>query len=181
MTYGTTIRDLCLRFNPHALRIDEHRLVQFGVLQGIIRRICKVSQCVPLFHSFLFSATPYRVTRSRWTVSLFSFSPIFFFLNGSVSGVQTGDATGIAQETNDLFASALHRSGLLRRDLLSNGHVLPRIGRKNWSRCRHMRPLEVKRVNAPLLFPSFNSIILSTLAHRFSFHQTKSKQKKTIF
>ncbi|KAI9559768.1 hypothetical protein GHT06_013774 [Daphnia sinensis] len=41
MTYGTTIRDLCLRFNPHALRIDEHRLVQFGVLQGIIRRICK--------------------------------------------------------------------------------------------------------------------------------------------
>ena len=42
MTYGTTIRDLCLRFNPHALRIDEHRLVQFGVLQGIIRRICKV-------------------------------------------------------------------------------------------------------------------------------------------
>jgi len=41
MTYGTTIRDLCLRFNPHSLRIDEQRLVQFGVLQGIIRRIRK--------------------------------------------------------------------------------------------------------------------------------------------
>lgn len=44
MTYGTTIRDLCLRFNPHSLRIDEQRLVQFGVLQGIIRRIRKVSK-----------------------------------------------------------------------------------------------------------------------------------------
>ena len=43
MTYGTTIRDLCLRFNPHSLRIDEQRLVQFGVLQGIIRRIRKVN------------------------------------------------------------------------------------------------------------------------------------------
>ena len=52
MTYGTTIRDLCLRFNPHALRIDEHRLVQFGVLQGIIRRICKVSECFVLFVFF---------------------------------------------------------------------------------------------------------------------------------
>jgi len=41
MTYGTTIRDLCLRLNPHALRIDEQRLVQFGVLKGIIRRIQK--------------------------------------------------------------------------------------------------------------------------------------------
>jgi len=41
MTYGTTIRDLCLRFNPHALRIDEQRLVQFGVLRGLIRRIHK--------------------------------------------------------------------------------------------------------------------------------------------
>jgi len=41
MTYGTTIRDLCLRLNPHALRIDEQRLVRFGVLKGIIRRIQK--------------------------------------------------------------------------------------------------------------------------------------------
>ena len=44
MTYGTTIRDLCLRLNPHALRIDEQRLVQFGVLKGIIRRIQKVKR-----------------------------------------------------------------------------------------------------------------------------------------
>ena len=41
MTYGTTIRDLCLRFNPQSLQIDEQRLVQFGVLKGLIRRIHK--------------------------------------------------------------------------------------------------------------------------------------------
>lgn len=64
MTYGTTIRDLCLRFNPHALRIDEHRLVQFGVLQGIIRRICKVSECFVLFFFYgLFLLFPGRRLR----------------------------------------------------------------------------------------------------------------------
>lgn len=69
MTYGTTIRDLCLRFNPHALRIDEHRLVQFGVLQGIIRRICKVSECFVCFVFFLIisclSWTPSQITYSH--------------------------------------------------------------------------------------------------------------------
>ncbi|XP_054289536.1 GATOR complex protein NPRL2 [Macrosteles quadrilineatus] len=39
MTHGTTVRDLCLRFDPSALHIDERRLVQFGVLEGLIRRI----------------------------------------------------------------------------------------------------------------------------------------------
>lgn len=77
MTYGTTIRDLCLRFNPHALRIDEHRLVQFGVLQGIIRRICKVSECFVLFVFLIISSlswTPSQITYSHWTVNSVSFT-----------------------------------------------------------------------------------------------------------
>ncbi|XP_066998360.1 GATOR1 complex protein NPRL2 [Anabrus simplex] len=41
MTYGTTLRDLCLRFNPRSLQIDERRLVQFGLLHKLIRRIHK--------------------------------------------------------------------------------------------------------------------------------------------
>lgn len=41
MTRGTTIRDLCLRFNPSGLNINERKLVQFGVLEGLIRRIHK--------------------------------------------------------------------------------------------------------------------------------------------
>ena len=69
MTYGTTIRDLCLRFNPHALRIDEHRLVQFGVLQGIIRRICKVSECFVLFFFLIISSL-------SWTPSQITYFPL---------------------------------------------------------------------------------------------------------
>jgi hypothetical protein len=41
MTRGTTIRDLCLRFGPSNLRINERKLVQFGVLEGLIRRVHK--------------------------------------------------------------------------------------------------------------------------------------------
>lgn len=44
MTHGTTVRDLCLRFDPSALHIDERRLVQFGVLEGLIRRIQRVNK-----------------------------------------------------------------------------------------------------------------------------------------
>ncbi|KAJ8970102.1 hypothetical protein NQ314_001392 [Rhamnusium bicolor] len=41
MTRGTTMRDLCIRFNPPNLRINERKLVQFGVLEEIIRRVHK--------------------------------------------------------------------------------------------------------------------------------------------
>ncbi|ENN71159.1 GATOR complex protein NPRL2-like [Dendroctonus ponderosae] len=41
MSRGTTIRDLCTRFNLANMRINERKLVQFGVLEGLIRRIQK--------------------------------------------------------------------------------------------------------------------------------------------
>lgn len=41
MTRGTTVRDLCVRFNPPNLRINERKLVQFGVLEQLIRRVQK--------------------------------------------------------------------------------------------------------------------------------------------
>ncbi|XP_067008968.1 GATOR1 complex protein NPRL2 isoform X2 [Anabrus simplex] len=47
MTYGTTVRDLCIRLNPHPLRINERKLVQFGVLEGLIRRIQKYPVFLP--------------------------------------------------------------------------------------------------------------------------------------
>lgn len=43
MTHGTTIRDLCQRLDPATQRINERRLVQFGVLEGLIRRLESVS------------------------------------------------------------------------------------------------------------------------------------------
>lgn len=47
MTRGTTVRDLCIRLSPHTLRINERRLVQFGLLEGFIRRIHKVGIVFP--------------------------------------------------------------------------------------------------------------------------------------
>lgn len=39
MNYGITVRDLCLQFNLSNLNIDERRLVRFGLMKGLIRRI----------------------------------------------------------------------------------------------------------------------------------------------
>lgn len=41
MTRGTMIKDLCMRFNPGHLHINERKLVQFGILEGLIRRVNK--------------------------------------------------------------------------------------------------------------------------------------------
>jgi len=38
---GATVRDLCTRYNPGSLRVDERRLIQFGMVTGIIRRLHK--------------------------------------------------------------------------------------------------------------------------------------------
>ncbi|CAG9103130.1 unnamed protein product [Plutella xylostella] len=43
MTYGTCIRELCRRLRPQDLAINERKLVLFGVLEGLIRRVYKVS------------------------------------------------------------------------------------------------------------------------------------------
>lgn len=39
MNYGITIRDLCLQFNPSSVNVDEKRLIRFGLMKGLIRRI----------------------------------------------------------------------------------------------------------------------------------------------
>ncbi|XKL63117.1 hypothetical protein PGB90_005481 [Kerria lacca] len=41
MKHGVTIKDLCVRLNSVQLRIDERNLIQFGMLEGFIRRIYK--------------------------------------------------------------------------------------------------------------------------------------------
>ena len=41
MCPGMTVKDLCLRFSPNEHGIDEQRLVRFGLMSGIIRRIQK--------------------------------------------------------------------------------------------------------------------------------------------
>lgn len=41
MKPGVTVKDICVRFNPAANGIDEKKLIRFGVLKGIIRRLQK--------------------------------------------------------------------------------------------------------------------------------------------
>lgn len=38
---GMTVKDLCNRNNPHSLGIDERKLIQFGLMHGLIRRLQK--------------------------------------------------------------------------------------------------------------------------------------------
>ena len=41
MCPGMTVKDLCQRFNPNQNGIDEQKLVKFGLMNGLIRRIQK--------------------------------------------------------------------------------------------------------------------------------------------
>lgn len=48
MTYGSTVRDVCRRLRPQELAINERKLVLFGVLEGLIRRVYKVNCTISL-------------------------------------------------------------------------------------------------------------------------------------
>lgn len=41
MAHGATFGELCVRFNPAALNINEKQMVLFGLLEGLIRRVDK--------------------------------------------------------------------------------------------------------------------------------------------
>ncbi|ESO95737.1 hypothetical protein LOTGIDRAFT_188434 [Lottia gigantea] len=41
LTAGITVKDICSRYNPHSLLIDERKLLQYGLLKGFIRRLHK--------------------------------------------------------------------------------------------------------------------------------------------
>nr|XP_002738243.1 PREDICTED: nitrogen permease regulator 2-like protein-like [Saccoglossus kowalevskii] len=38
---GITVKDFCARHNPHSLNVDHRKLIQFGVMKGLIRRLQK--------------------------------------------------------------------------------------------------------------------------------------------
>lgn len=38
---GTTVKDLCCRFNIAAMKVDEKKLIQFGLMNGLIRKLNK--------------------------------------------------------------------------------------------------------------------------------------------
>lgn len=44
---GVTLKDMCTRFNPHAMKIDERKLIQFGLMKGFIRRLQKYPVKLP--------------------------------------------------------------------------------------------------------------------------------------
>ncbi|XP_012935060.1 GATOR complex protein NPRL2 [Aplysia californica] len=47
-TPGTTVKDICTRqSNPHNLRVDERKLVQFGVMKGLMRRMHQYPVVLP--------------------------------------------------------------------------------------------------------------------------------------
>lgn len=63
MNYGITIRDLCLQFNPNQLNIDEKRLIRFGLMKGLIRRIHRYPVLIEDKESSCDSSSPSSVSR----------------------------------------------------------------------------------------------------------------------
>ena len=44
MSHDRTLRHICTEHNMQALRVNERKLVQFGLLRGLIRRVHKVGR-----------------------------------------------------------------------------------------------------------------------------------------
>ena len=49
MEHGVSIRDICIKYNPQDMNIDERKLVKFGLIYDLIRRVHQY----PVFNSSL--------------------------------------------------------------------------------------------------------------------------------
>ncbi|KAH7640423.1 nitrogen permease regulator-like 2 [Dermatophagoides farinae] len=84
MCPGMTVKDLCQRFVPHSNGIDEQKLVKFGIMKGIIRRIQKYP--IQLNEPIEEESDPYaRVNSPTLTQSL--------MMNRSTSSPQSNTST----------------------------------------------------------------------------------------
>lgn len=43
MAHGATFGELCVRFNPAALNINEKQMVLFGMMEGLIKSVNRVN------------------------------------------------------------------------------------------------------------------------------------------
>ncbi|KAK6638423.1 hypothetical protein RUM44_008852 [Polyplax serrata] len=85
MVRGTTIKDLCIRLNPHSKRINERKLVQFGVLKGFIQRVYKY---------IIYVGSKDKLTNN----------PVYRHMNGLNSSDEICCATGLsAQQLEELM------------------------------------------------------------------------------
>lgn len=64
MNPSLTVRDLCMKFNPNASGIDERKLIKFGLMKGLIRRLQKY----PIF----LAPEPHSVANQRGLFKWFS-------------------------------------------------------------------------------------------------------------
>lgn len=128
MTRGTTVRDLCIRLSPHTLKINERRLVQFGLLEGFIRRIHKV-----YYFSALWTSQPFTQNDMRKCTV-----PFFF----SVSCWKCGETWPSVNCSTIIQWPSLY-GWILLPVLLNN----PKVGWTNWSRAKYSSNLEVKVTN----------------------------------
>jgi len=63
MSPGLSVKELCIRANPMQQGIDEKKLIRFGILKGLIRRLHKY----PIF----LAPGPHSVTHQRGIIRLF--------------------------------------------------------------------------------------------------------------
>ncbi|XP_055883687.1 GATOR complex protein NPRL2-like isoform X2 [Biomphalaria glabrata] len=83
-THGTTVKDICTRqMNPHIMKVNERKLVLFGVMKGLIRRV----------HKFPIALKPSAVSSKL--------QPIVRFLDGKHNFDQICALTGLSHHELD--------------------------------------------------------------------------------
>lgn len=109
MAHGATFGELCVRMNPSALNINERKMVLFGLLEGLIRRVDKypitVQRNVFYDHEPIRSPIPSAGTHSNHNSRS---QPLPRYLRGKftfkANGIHSNDTDLLDTTQNNQFA-----------------------------------------------------------------------------
>lgn len=85
MAHGATFGELCVRFNPAALNINEKQMVLFGLLEGLIRRVEKYP--ITVQRNLFYDDEPIRPSCTDSTETVDTIATVTATTNGTTSKI----------------------------------------------------------------------------------------------
>lgn len=85
MAHGATFGELCVRFNPAALNINEKQMVLFGLLEGLIRRVEKYP--ITVQRNLFYDDEPIRPSCTDSTETVDTIATVTATTNGPTSKI----------------------------------------------------------------------------------------------
>lgn len=135
MAHGATFGELCVRFNPAALNINEKQMVLFGLLEGLIRRVDKYP--ITVQRNLFYDDEPIRPSCNSAEITVNNMQRSAAVASTTVSKPNNSKAAIAVTSTNSAVASVTSKDSKFTIFNNCGSQPLPRGERSGKSHAHH--------------------------------------------